>query len=193
MPLNAVDALYFRSDSARCEQGDIFRDIKLIEWAEEEADELKLAERTLQYCVLLSQDCDLEHDYNNRSETAPAKNDKFLHSLLLCPAYPAIDFRAGDHLKQLELKMESFNSARWALIEQNNNARYHYLPEDGDRQVPPLVLDFKHYLTAPRDVFYRQNFQDHYLATMNILYRENLSGRFAHYLSRIGLPDMASA
>lgn len=192
MPLSAVNAAYFKSESARYEQGDIFRDVTLIEWAELEGEELKLVNRSLQYCVLLSQDCDLEHDFNNRSEEKPAKTDKFLQSLLICPAYPAVEFRAGNHLKLFGMQMENFNSARWPLIEQNNNPRYHYLQEKLDLQVPPLVVDFKHYLTAPRNVFYREQFHDHYVATMEILYRDNLSGRFAHYLSRIGLPELVS-
>jgi hypothetical protein len=193
MPLSAPNSAYVRSDTPRCEQGDIYRDVKLIEWAEEQADGINIAERTLPYCVLLSQDCDLEHDFNNRAEQDPAKKDKYLQSLLICPAYPAEGFRNGDHLEKLGMKMEAFNSKIWPFIVKNTNPRYHYLQEDLDRQVPPLVVDFKHYLTAPRDVVYRDSFQDHYLATMEILYRDNLSGRFAHYLSRVGLPELVSA
>src|SRR5712664_1236843 len=114
MPLNAVNAAYFKSASDRCEQGDIFRDIKLIEWAEVVGEKIELAERTLQYCVLLSQDCDLEHDFNNRADAAALKKDKFLQSLLICPAYPAEGFRAGNHLEGFGMKMESFNSDRFA-------------------------------------------------------------------------------
>lgn len=193
MPLSAVNAAYCTSELARYEQGDIFRDVTLIQWAEAKGEEVSLIERALSYCVLLTQDCDLEHDYKNRSEAAPTKNDKYLQSLLICPAYPAVQFRAGEHLQQLGLKMESFNASRWVLIERNDHSRYHCLSEDKERQVPPLIIDFKHYLTVPRDIFYRDDFQAHYIATMDILYRENLSGRFAHYLSRIGLPEMVSA
>lgn len=192
MPLSAVNAAYFKSAATRCEQGDIFRDITLIEWAEVRDDKISLAERTLQYCVLLSQDCDLEHDFNNRADTAALKKDKFLQSLLICPAYPAEDFRAGNHLQEFGMKMENFNSERFGIIKRNSHPRYHFLDEDQDNQVPPLAVDFKHYLTVPREVFYKDHFQDHYVATIEIMYRDNLSGRFAHYLSRIGLPELVS-
>ena len=192
MPLSALEAPYFKSTAERYEQGDILRDIKLIEWAEATGDEISIAERSLQYCVLVTQDCDLEHDFDNRADSTSTTKDKYLQSLLLCPAYPGETFRTGEHLAELGFKMQAINSDRWRLIKQNNVSRYHYLEKALDYQVPELVVDFKHYLTAPRDVFYRSNFSSSYVATIEIVYREHLSGRFAHYLSRIGLPELTS-
>lgn len=194
MPLSAVNSPYFKSDLPRYEQGDILRDVTLIEWADiDEKGEIRLAERTLQYCVIVSQECDLEHDFNARTNADRPNTDKYLQSLLICPAYPAQEFKSGEHLKQLQMTMQFINSDNWGRVKQNNNARYHHLEKHDDFQVPELAIDFKHYLTVPREVIYRDQFDPCYLATMNILYRDNLSSRFAHYLSRIGLPDFASA
>lgn len=191
MPLNALSSLYFKSTLERHEQGDILRDVQFIEWAKIEGDgELTVAERTLQYCVLLSQDCDLEHDYGNRVNQSSALKDKYLQSLLLCPAYPALTFRAGKHLEKLGMLMQPITSDPWKRLIQHNEARYHYLESNPDLQVPELVIDFKHYLTVPRDIIYGSN---SYVATIEIVYRDHLSARFAQYLSRIGLPDRVAA
>lgn len=195
MPLSAVESPYFKSSSERYEQGDILRDVTLIQWADvEEGRAINVVERTLQYCVIVSQECDLEHDYNNRANKDKKTEDKYLQSLLICPAYPADSFRKGEHLNQLDLRMEYINSDSWKRVQANNNARYHHLDRHDEFQVPELVADFKHYMTVPRDILYREQFSSCYLATLEILFRDSLSGRFAHYLSRIGLPDeMASA
>lgn len=94
MPLSAVNSPYFKSDLPRYEQGDILRDVTLIEWADiDEKGEIRLAERTLQYCVIVSQECDLEHDFNARTNADRPNTDKYLQSLLICHAYPAQEFR----------------------------------------------------------------------------------------------------
>lgn len=190
MPLIAGSPQYFKSSAKRYEQGDILRDVTLIQWADVEDERaINVVERTLQYCVVVSQECDLEHDFNNREKRDKKSEDKYLQSLLICPAYPAESFRKGEHLKQLELRMEVINSDNWKRLIQNNHARYHYLAKHEDFQIPELIIDFKHYMTVPRDILYREKFESCYLATIEILFRDSLSGRFAQYLSRIGLPD----
>jgi len=81
-------------------------------------------------------------------------------------------------------------SDEWRKVCQNNVYRYHYLGNAEEQQVPELILDFKHYFTIPRDIAYRPDFKKCYLATMDDLFREHLSQRFANYLSRIGLPEL---
>jgi len=193
MPLSEVNLPYFKSSLVRYEQGDILRDVTLIQWADLDKERvLSVVERTLQYCVIISQECDLEHDYNTRAKDDGATKDKYLQTLLISPAYQAETFRQGDHLQQLGMKMERINSEAWGRIKQNNLARYHYLESHQDFQIPELVVDFKHYVTVPREVIYREQFNTCYVATIEIMYRDHLSSRFAHYLSRIGLPNLTS-
>lgn len=193
MPLSSVENPYFRSDAERVEQGDIFRDATLVEWAEKSGTDIVVRERSLPYCVVLTQDCDLEHDFSNRANQESPTKDKYLQSILLCPAYPAQTFRHGEHLAAIGLTMQRFNSQNWPRVTQNNEARYHYLQEAASLQIPALVIDFKHYFTAPRDIVYRGAFLDKYLATVEIVFRDHLSSRFAHYLSRVGLPELTVA
>ena len=176
MPLRAVNTPYFKSDGVRYEQGDVLRDVTLVQWAEVEDERaINVIERTLPYSVVVSQECDLEHDFNNRANKEKKTEDKYLQSLLLCPAYPAESFRGGKHLEQLGLRMETINSDAWKRVVQNNNSRYHHLDRFDDFQIPELVIDFKHYITAPRDILYQDKFDACYLATIEILFLD--SGR----------------
>lgn len=189
MPLSSLAGCYYKSTLARYEQGDILRDVSLVQWAEKVGDEIVVHERDLSYCVVLSQECDLEHDFNSRNDAARKDNDKFLQSILLCPAYPATLAREGKHLEGLGQTMQRHNTDQWKRLKANQLSRYHFLQGQDDLQVPDMMLDFKHYFAVPCDVLYRGEFGTKYLASLEIVFRDNLSGRFAHYLSRIGLPE----
>ena len=188
-----VDSMYFQHDLERLCQGDVLRDFEDYLWGVVGGSKVKMMKRTTIYMVIMSQDCDLERDYANRMESEnPDKNqDKFIQQILVCPAYPLAQFKEGTHLSELsELKMEKINSrTRWNLIKLNEIPRYHHLKRDKQLQVPDLVIDFKHFFTIQRDFVYEVR-KRHYLATIDELFREELSQRFAYYLSRIGLPKI---
>ena len=178
-------------------QGDIFRDLVYDYRVYKDETGALVSDRiTLSYVIVLSQDCDLESDYRNRSKKAEEQDtqDKFLHSILICPAYLAEKLKQGVHLKGpgFDLTMERYNSKRWDIIQDNKNERYHYLTADLNLQIPNLAIDFKHYLTIPRSQLYDSRGQN-YIATINELHREALSQRFAYYVSRIGLPEVKKA
>lgn len=185
--LKKINCLYIQHDKERVYQGDIYKDIVLRQFGEQENDELSSSKTNLEYCVVLTQDCDLQQDFNDRSSD-PSKQNNYLPSILLCPAYPAQAFKSGEHIENQ--KMKDFNSSEFSKIK-NNDAfkRYHWLPEAQNFCVPELILDFKHYYTVPREIFYTSS-KEKYLATVDTLFRENLSCRFCTYLSRIGLPEI---
>lgn len=151
--------------------------------------------------IVLSQDCDLNQDYNARNESKcidgnldklQSLNNKFLPSVLLCPAYPADQLREGIHLQFLNLPMSKISKpgkTPWKKICQNETPRYHYLNRYEHFEIPDLVLDFKRYYTVSREYLY-DIYNEVYLASLGGLYREDLSQRFANYLSRIGLPEL---
>ncbi len=139
------------------------------------------------YWIVMSQDCDLNQDFNQRKETK-TRDSKNIRSILICPAYPARKFYSGQHIPGWAL--ETFNDKKVKKIIRNDEyKRYHYLKGDEDLGVPELVIDFKHFYTIPVEVAYRQR-SNAYLVTLNELHREDLSHRFSHFLSRIGLPDV---
>ena len=192
MPLSAIKSRYVLHAHKRLCQGDVLRDVALLEATADENGDLDSTERFLPYVIVLTQDCDLEQDEQARSAPQKPNDDKFLQSVLLCPAYQSLKVRHGTHLEQLNLKMHSFNSANWNLLKQNNMHRYHFLPEEAALQLPEAVLDFKQYFTSPRE-FFCARYKTHYVATLGPLFREALSQRFAQYLSRIGLPELDGA
>lgn len=137
----------------------------------------------------MTQDCDLEQDFRYRT-TAVKNQDKILQSILVCPAYGWEDFIKGDHLQDYKLKMETISgSDQKKKIKQQQVPRYHYLDEDLEKQIAPLVIDFKHYYTLPVE-FLMHIYKEHYAYSIEELFRESLNQRFSFYLSRIGLPEI---
>ncbi|NOT93220.1 hypothetical protein [Ferruginibacter sp.] len=175
-------------DKKRFNQGDILKDISLFVLTG--SGELQVSEINLEYAIVVSQDCDLEHDYNNRNNPAKKDEDKFLPNILLLPAYLATKFRTGEHRGD-EIKGLTWGSDKWKLISQNNEARFHFISQSEDYQIPELVLDFKHLYTIDRDMLYNK-MGNVYLASICELYRELLSQRYSNFLGRIGLPEISS-
>ncbi len=194
MEQSRIPKPYEHVKAARLQQGDIFLDITLFEGIQEEGRGVEVQERLFPYIIVLSQDCDLEQDFQSRANPSSGKHDKYLQSVLLCPGYQSERFKLGTHLESLSLTMETWGRDDMKKIRQNMNYRFHRLQAaTPELQIPELVLDFKHCITAPRAVAYRPSFRANYLGTVAELYREDLSGRFAHFLSRIALPEQQVA
>ena len=178
-----------RGDRGPC-QGSLYRDISLSIMQGNDID-ADMMEFSYPYAVSLTQECDLEEDYNCRNivKQDTGSDDKHLPMILLCPAFLAEQVKAGTHLDYLKLKMKKQTSDFWRLIQQNKNPRYHYLSAFSVLQVPDLVIDFKHFFTIPTNILLEKYGQEaNHFARLNFLYREDLSQRFAFYLARIGLP-----
>jgi hypothetical protein len=192
MPSLRSDDRYLKHDLPRLCQGDILRDLELVEWGTvvgaEPQQRINLTKRALPYAVVLSQECDLYQDLQNRSDLGKQTQDKYLHSVLLGPAYPAQSLREGLHLETLQVKCERLNKDRWKAVLNNTDPRYHSLPAADALQIPDLVLDFKHFITAPRGILLDLK-KDAYIASLGQLFRDSLSQRFANFLARIALPD----
>lgn len=187
--------------SNRPHQGSVYRNIKVITATSAPGlEKVKFSEWELPYVVALSQECDLalDHDLretlnipegNNSDSDRDKKHDKLLLGVLVCPAYQAASFREGKHLDELHRVMESYASKDFSLIKKNCNPRYHYLAKWTPLQVAELVVDFKHFFTVPveqlRDEY---GTEEHYIARLKPLYREDLSQRCSAYLTRIGIP-----
>jgi len=170
-------------------QGDILKNVEILIASDFDNDSKEYTRGflTLQYCVLINQECDLLADYNARvlSNSAEIKADKILPSILLLPAYHAEQFKQGIHLPQ----REKWNSDQFKIIKQNNNSRFHYIEAFEDLQIPEMIIDFKHLYTITANIV-NKRINDFYLASINELYRESLSQRYCNYLSRIGLPTI---
>lgn len=178
---------------ARPWQGDIYLDVKLIQdimqvETPEGEHEWVFNEVTYDYSVVLTQECDLEQDYYYRI-LDKGDQDKYIPMILMVPAYLAESLRYGKHLTGYGQKMQHINSDDWKKVKNNDNKRYHYLKIDTYKNVPELVVDFKHFFTMSRDIIYNKIMNMSYKVSLTILYREELSQRFCSFISRIGIPD----
>jgi len=177
----------------RIYQGDIFKDIEINVAIEIVNSVIDVKQINFPYVVVMTQDCDLEQDFNNRKNSNKNQRNCLL-SILLCPAFRSDDLKDGDHFKDIEMNCTGLNSSLWRPIRKNQDKRYHFLdkgnfeiPYKGMRAVPDLVVDFKHFHTFPRDEFYK--LKSHYFVSIDPLFREEISDRFTHFLGRIGLPE----
>ncbi|MCK4521179.1 MAG: hypothetical protein KAU20_01305 [Nanoarchaeota archaeon] len=180
--------MYIKEDNKyQISQGDIFQNFEYVRWAKLVNGDLEVDSIKIPFFIVLTQSCDLEQDFEDRNKLKSEKRDKYIQSILVCPAYIAESLRYGNHLKKFDLIMESYNSKTWPNIRENNNPRYHFLGKNNELKLPTLVIDFKQYYTIPTHIFY-EIYKKHYLGALKPLFREDLSHRFAFYLSRIGLP-----
>ena len=65
--------------------------------------------------------------------------------------------------------------------------RYHFIEFTDDTPMPAVVIDFKHYFSANTE-YLKLVSKKQFVGQIPELFRENLSHRFAAYLSRIALP-----
>ncbi len=179
-----IKSQYRKKNNARLYQGDILENLKFVTGDSKEETELDII--SLSFAVILSQDCDMQSDFICKKS---GKNqDKRLLSLLICPAFLINEFTQGKHLGNWQMNV--LNSKVVGKIKKNDEyKRYHFLSEESKFSIPELVIDFKHFFTLPRDFLYKQR-KDKYVASLNEIFREELSQRFSNYLSRIGIPEL---
>ena len=179
-----IDSYYVSHDKLRLTLGDILQNFKFNVVLNDNS----VVEFCYKYLVVVTQDCDLEQWYSNLKENKQEKN-QFLANVLVLPAFVAQEVKEGIAYKNLfNIEQRKIGSDEFKKIKQNKNERYHFLNEDSKLYLQELIIDFKHYLTIPYDIV-AYKYKDCYLTTINELFRENLSQRFANYLSRIPLPE----
>jgi hypothetical protein len=170
----------------RVYQGDILRDVEYIESVQEQAGIIEIKKVLFPLAVVLTQDCDLEWDYKFRTEPQITQ-DKQLISVLLAPMYNAEHFFQGNHLSEIDIASRVFGRKEQPSVKQKNIARYHYLDFPVEVGLVPCVIDFKHYFSST--VIYLEKLKKTaFICKVAELYREDISHRFASFLSRIGLP-----
>lgn len=72
-------------------------------------------------------------------------------------------------------------------LTQNKIPRYHYMEFPEGIPIVPSIIDFKHYFSLNVEYLYEIREQN-FVCKIAELYREDISQRFASFLSRIGLP-----
>lgn len=143
------------------------------------------------YAIIVSQDCDLDWDYDARNGTQEDKNKshKLLNSILLCEVDTARSIKDD--------KSRQINSAEWNYIKTNRHERYHFfqaiaseldLEQSG---LPELTLDFKRVFGIDAENLYYQVTND-IAKRRSILaspYLEHFSTRYHFFHQRVALPS----
>lgn len=178
-----------RTVEPRISQGDVFRDIELVEDAYIEDGELVVVKLSFPTVFVLTQDCDLASDHRIRwTDPPPQTQDQQLISVLVAPVYNAEQVFTGQHLSELKLTNQTHSGSKKEYLKTNQNQRYHYFDPGQNVPIPASVIDFKHYFSMP--VTKLKSLKDkHWVFKVAEIYREQICQRFANYLSRIGLPD----
>lgn len=141
--------------------------------------------REYSYAIILSQDCDLEQDYDVRHRGDESNIDKKLFGTLLCGVHEEDEIRECGYRG----RAARLGSSDWKPIRQNMSPRYQYLG-----YVPSpnctLVVDFKDYFFLPLEYLYEKITQEKVTrwASMEAPWRDHLLQRFGFYMTRIGLP-----
>ncbi len=138
------------------------------------------------FCVVLSQDCDLEADATRRSKDGGAA----VYSILLCKASKTLDASFPD-------------SSIMKRARANREERYHFLREvdaafdSMGEGLPALFLDFRQWFALPPEILYAQLGRQTEGGAASVCqraflespYLEHLSVRFAAFMSRVALPQ----
>jgi hypothetical protein len=175
----------------RVNQGDIFRDVEMVEYIVESQGILEVSKVVFPLVVVLTQDCDLEQEHRVRwGDRSSQSQDKWLISVLVAPLYNVEHVYLGQHLSDLGMIMEPINAKRspGQNLRNNERARYHFLAFPPHLPIADCVVDFKHYFSV-NGGYLRRLRASNFVCRLAPLFREDLSHRFSAYLARIGLPE----
>ena len=182
-----IDKVY----NERLSQGDIIQNVEFIEYAIEQTGIIEISKIVFPYVVVLTQDCDLEQDHNNRQNPNPSNQDKQIISVIVAPLYNVEHVYDGKHLSELGLQMQTISKNPKRSdnnnLKNNTTPRYYYLEFDNSVEIVDSVIDFKHYFTVTANYLMAIK-KSNFIGKVDALYREDISQRFASFLSRIGLP-----
>lgn len=178
-----------KSRPGRIRQGDVISDVDLVESFIEKNGYFETSLITYPLAIVLTQDCDLEQDSRcwSRRPSGKPNEDKFLVSILLAPIYNFEQVRLGQHLSRLERTTQIMGGEIRKSVMRNQNQRYHFLQFPESLQLVDSLIDFKHYFSVEPE-YLRRLRKRNYVTSLASIYREDVSQRFANYLSRIGLP-----
>lgn len=175
----------------RIYQGDIFRDVEMIEYVAEKEGVLEVSKVVFPLVVVLTQDCDLKQEHRGRwAVNSKQSQDKWLISVLVAPLYNVEHVYLGQHLSNLGMTMEPINAKKspGQNLRNNERPRYHFVSFPPNQPIADSVADFKHYFSV-NGGYLRRLRTNNFVCRLAPLFREDLSQRFSAYLARIGLPE----
>jgi len=176
-------------------QGDIFKNVKYNYIYDENNDEVQVIEYEFPLAVIISQACDVVH-MSSIVNSKEGKPTKFMPSILMCPIYDKESAKSGNNIEQAfnilnynEVKESLFNSNEYKIIKNDWHYRFHYLElyYNNNKVLENTVIDYKHYFTVPAS--YLINNRQNRVYRLEELFAEQVTLKFATFLSRVAIPD----
>lgn len=162
-------------------QAEILANVIQVYLAPESAERPIINLKTHPLAIIVSQDCDLEQDFNAKERGTTLPN------ILLCEI-----FEAARHEQRMK---EQSKADVWRRIFQNQDYRYQYLrsvPAGHDyaaEGLPAMVVDFKRYFTVPNvELYARIGADTNRRCRLEGSYAQHFVQRFYDYQARIGIP-----
>lgn len=175
-------------------QGDIFKNIKYSYIESEDDNTVNIIEYEFPYAVIISQACDviaMESIILNQC----GKPTKFMPSILLCPIYDKNMAKKGEHIadifRQLALKIDPedvYQKDDYKVATRDWHYRFHALTVQVNEKlvIEDAIIDFKHYVSLPMQ--YLVTHKSDRILHLDDLFAEQLTLKFATYLSRVAIP-----
>ena len=176
-------------------QGDVFKEVKYCYIDAENNETVEIVEFTFPMAIIVSQSCDVNYMSDIITEHS-GKATKFMPSVLLCPIYDKDIAKSSQHIddafKALSLKKQEeslFSGDEYKVVRKDWHYRYHALSVNikGETVLDNSIIDFKHYFTVP--ISYLMDNRKNRVFHLNDLYAEQITLKFATYLSRVAIPD----
>lgn len=151
-----------------------------------ESKELSFKERIHPYIIVVTQDCDLDWDYQARQSNSN-QLQKLLNSIILCEIATA---------REVKDTADNMNTREWALVKSHRHERFYFfetIPNNCDLEnkgLPELTADFKKLFGLDAATLYRQ-IELGIVKRRTVLsspYLEHFSKRFYNFHSRVALP-----
>lgn len=180
-------------DSPIC-QGDVFKNVKYSFIDSEDDTGVNIVEFEFPLAIIISQACDViaMDDLIRQKSGKPAK---FMPSILLCPIYEKGTAKKGTHIEEffsvnsINLISENvYKSDDYEIAKRDWHYRYHALSIELDESslIENAIIDFKHYFTVPMS--YLASHKEDRLFRLDDLFAEQITLKFATYLSRVAIP-----
>lgn len=178
-------------------QGDVFRDVRYIYIDSEDNDGVEVVEFKFPMAIIISQACDVNSMGEMISDQS-GRATKFMPSILMCPIYDVEVAKKTEHLNEAfsELaitKMDTqndvlFKKEEFNLAKNDWHYRYHSLTIeiDGKKVLENAMIDFKHYFTVPAS--YLMKIRENRLFHLEDLFAEQITLKYATFLSRVAIP-----
>ena len=175
-------------------QGDIFQNVKYSYIDSEDDEGVNIVEYEFPMAIIISQACDVIAMDEIISHQG-GKPTKFMPSILMCPIYEHSAAKSGQHIKgafdQLSLRFESENSYQsddYKVAKRDWHYRFHALTieSESEKVLENAIVDFKHYFTVP--ISYLISHKNDRILHLDDLFAEQITLKFATYLSRVAIP-----